>query len=75
MGRRFMLLTTVEIHQRDMEAFRINADRTNRNVEAILQIMSQSLERMEVMESDIRGLQTENRRILDVLQQRNSDNI
>jgi len=69
------LLTTVEIHQRDMEAFRINADRTNRNVEAILQIMSQSLERMEVMESDIRGLQTENRRILDVLQQRNSDNI
>lgn len=69
------LLSTVEIHQRDMEAFRINADRTNRNVEAILQIMSQSLERMEAMESDIRGLQTENRRILDVLQQRNNDDV
>lgn len=74
------LLTTVEIHQRDMETFRgsidrtnQNLERTNRNVEAILQIMSQSLERMEAMESDIRGLQTENRRILDVLQQRNTD--
>jgi outer membrane murein-binding lipoprotein Lpp len=30
------LLSTVEIHRRDMEAFRVNADRTNRNVEAIL---------------------------------------
>ena len=69
------LLTTVEIHQRDMEVFCINADRTNRNIEAILQIMSQSLERMEVMESDIRGLQPENRRILDILQQRNSDDV
>jgi K+/H+ antiporter YhaU regulatory subunit KhtT len=69
------LLATVEIHQRDMEAFRLNADRTNRNVEAILQMMSQSLERMEIMESDIRGLQTENRRILDILQQRNTDDV
>lgn len=62
------LLSTVEIHQRDMEVFRINADRTNQNVEALLHIMNQSLQRMEVMESDIRGLQTENRRILDILQ-------
>jgi len=30
---------------------------------------------MEMMESDIRGLQIENRRILDVLQQRSSDDI
>jgi hypothetical protein len=59
------LLSTVEIHQRDMETFRANA-------ETMLQIMGQSLQRMEVMESDIRGLQTENRRILDILQQRNS---
>jgi hypothetical protein len=35
--------------------------------------MSQSLERMEMMESDIRGRQTENRRILDILQQHHSD--
>jgi hypothetical protein len=76
------LLSTVEIHQRDMEVFRINADRThrglertNQNVEAMLQVMSQSLERMEIMELDIRGLQTENRRILDILQQRNSDDL
>ena len=54
------LLTTVEIHQRDMDVFRINADRihqslerTNQNIEAMLQIMSRSLERMEVIESDI----------------------
>jgi hypothetical protein len=49
-------------------------------MEAMFQIMTQSLQRMEIMESDIReiqsdirGFQTENRRILDVLQQRNSD--
>jgi 5-bromo-4-chloroindolyl phosphate hydrolysis protein len=65
------LLSTVEIHQRDMDVFRANADRTNQNIEAMVQIMTQSLQRMEVMESDIRGLQTENHRILDILQQRN----
>jgi hypothetical protein len=42
-------------------------------MEAMFQIMTQSLQRMEIMESDIRGLQTENRRILDILQQRNTD--
>ncbi len=67
------LLTTVEIHQQDMNTFRLNANRTHQNVEAMLQIMTQSLQRMEVMESDIRGLQTENRRILDILQQRGND--
>lgn len=56
----------MEIHQRNMEA-------TNRNVDAMLQLMTQSLQRMEVMELDIRGLQTENRRILDILQNRNTD--
>ena len=76
------LLSTVEIHQRDMEVFRANADRTNqnldrtnRNIEGMLQIMSQSLQRMEVMEADIRGLQTENRRILDILQHRSNDDV
>ena len=39
-------------------------------VDAMLQLMTQSLQRMEVMELDIRGLQTENRRILDILQHR-----
>lgn len=62
------LLSAVEIQQRDMGVFRVNA-------EAMLHTMNQSLQRMEIMESDIRGLQTENRRILDVLQQRNSDDI
>ncbi|MEG4284684.1 hypothetical protein QUB68_16265 [Microcoleus sp. A006_D1] len=56
----------MEIHQRNMEA-------TNRNVDAMLQLMTQSLQRMEVVELDIRGLQTENRRILDILQHRNTD--
>jgi hypothetical protein len=60
------LISTTEIHQRNIETM-------NRNIEAMFQIMTQSLQRMEIMESDIRGLQTENRRILDILQQRNTD--
>ncbi|NJK74591.1 MAG: hypothetical protein HC786_00105 [Richelia sp. CSU_2_1] len=60
------LISTTEVHQRNFETM-------NRNIEAMLQLMAQSLERMEVMESEIRGLQTENRRILDFLQQRNTD--
>lgn len=67
------LLSTVEIHRRDMEAFRTNADRTKQNVEAIVQIMHQSLQRIESIESDIRGLQTENRRSLDILQRNNGE--
>jgi len=54
------------VHQRNIETM-------NRNIEAMFQLMTQSLQRMEVMESDIRGLQTENRRILDILQHRNTD--
>jgi hypothetical protein len=60
------LISTTEIHQRNIETM-------NRNMEAMFQIMTQSLQRMEIIESDIRGLQTENRRILDILQQRNTD--
>ena len=50
-----------------------NMETTNRNIDAMLQLMTQSLQRMEVVELDIRGLQTENRRILDILQHRNTD--
>lgn len=67
------LIATTEVHQRNIETM-------NRNIEAMFQIMTQSLQRMEIMEldirdiqTDIRGLQTENRRILDILQQRNTD--
>jgi chromosome segregation ATPase len=74
------LISTTEVHQRNIETM-------NRNIEGMFQIMTQSLQRMEVMESniqeiqteirdiktEIRGLQTENRRMLDILQQRNSD--
>ena len=67
------LISTTEIHQQNIETM-------NRNIEAMFQIMTQSLQRMEIMEldireiqTDIRGLQTENRRILDILQQRNTD--
>ncbi|MEG3898781.1 MULTISPECIES: hypothetical protein [unclassified Microcoleus] len=60
------LISTTEVHQRNIEIM-------NRNIEAMLQLMTQSLQRMEVVESDIRGLQTENRRILDILQHRNTD--
>jgi len=67
------LISTTEIHLRNIETMNRNSETMNRNVEAMFQIMTQSLQRMEVMESDIRGLQTENRRILDILQQRNTD--
>ncbi|MCU0541896.1 MAG: hypothetical protein MUE44_06850 [Oscillatoriaceae cyanobacterium Prado104] len=67
------LISTTEVHQRNIETM-------NRNIEGMFQIMTQSLQRMEAMESEIRdikteirGLQTENRRMLDILQQRNSD--
>jgi phage-related tail protein len=67
------LISTTEIHQRNIETMNRNIETMNRNIEAMFQIMTQSLQRMEIMESDIRGLQTENRRILDILQQRNTD--
>ena len=58
----------------DIETMNRNIETQQRNIDAMLQLMSQSLQRMEVMESDIRGLQTENRRILDYLQQRDTEN-
>ena len=81
------LISTTEIHQRNIETMNRNIETMNRNIEihqgnietmnhnidAMLQLMIQSLQRMEVVELDIRGLQTENRRILDVLQQRYTD--
>jgi len=74
------LISTTEVHQRNIETMsrnietmNRNMETTNRNIDAMLQLMTQSLQRMEVMELDIRGLQTENRRILDILQHRNTD--
>jgi hypothetical protein len=74
------LISTTEVHQRNFETINRNIDiqqrnieTQQRNIEPMLQLMTQSLQRMEVMESEIRGLQTENRRILDILQQRNTD--
>ncbi|MFM9267200.1 hypothetical protein [Tychonema sp. BBK16] len=67
------LISTTEIHQRNIETMNRNIEIHQRNIDPMLQLMTQSLQRMEVVELDIRGLQTENRRILDVLQQRNTD--
>ena len=74
------LISTTEIHQRNIETMNRNIEihqgnieTMNHNIDAMLQLMIQSLQRMEVVELDIRGLQTENRRILDVLQQRHTD--
>ena len=69
------LISTTEVHQRNIETMNRNIEIHQRNIDAMLQLMTQSLQRMEVMELDIRGLQTENRRILDVLQQRNTDDV
>lgn len=74
------LISTTEVHQRNIETMNRNIETQQRNIEtqqrnidAMLQLMSQSLQRMEVMESEIRGLQTENRRILDFLERRNTE--
>ncbi|MEG4805646.1 hypothetical protein QUB63_34190 [Microcoleus sp. ARI1-B5] len=67
------LISTTEVHQRNIETMNRNIEIHQRNIDAMLQLMTQSLQRMEVMELDIRGLQTENRRILDILQHRNTD--
>ncbi|MEG4345990.1 hypothetical protein QUB70_22315 [Microcoleus sp. A003_D6] len=67
------LISTTEVHQRNIEIMNRNIEINQRNIDAMLQLMTQSLQRMEVVELDIRGLQTENRRILDILQQRNTD--
>ncbi|MEG3884199.1 hypothetical protein QT971_08300, partial [Microcoleus sp. herbarium19] len=67
------LISTTEVHQRNIEIMNRNIEIQQRNIDAMLQLMTQSLQRMEVVELDIRGLQTENRRILDILQQRNTD--
>jgi len=67
------LISTTEVHQRNIETMNRNIEIQQRNIDAMLQLMTQSLQRMEVVELDIRGLQTENRRILDILQHRNTD--
>ena len=67
------LISTTEVHQRNIEIMNRNIETQQRNIDAMLQLMTQSLPRMEVMELDIRGLQTENRRILDILQHRNTE--
>ena len=67
------LISTTELHQRNIEIMNRNIEIHQRHIDAMLQLMTQSLQRMEVVELDIRGLQTENRRILDILQQRNTD--
>jgi ribosomal protein L16 Arg81 hydroxylase len=67
------LISTTEVHQRNIETMNRNIEIQQRNIDAMLQLMTQSLQRMEVIELDIRGLQTENRRILDILQNRNTD--
>ncbi|MCW6048968.1 hypothetical protein K4039_02465 [Lyngbya sp. CCAP 1446/10] len=67
------LISTTEVHQRNIETMNRNIEIQQRNIDAMLQLMTQSLQRMEMVELDIRGLQTENRRILDILQHRNTD--
>jgi hypothetical protein len=60
------LLDTVTLHQR-------NFDTTQRNFENMQRQILNLTENMVEIKSDIRGLQTENRRILDILQNRNTE--
>lgn len=60
------LLDTVTLHQR-------NFDTTQRNFENMQRQILNLTENMVEIKTDIRGLQTENRRILDILQNRNTE--
>lgn len=60
------LISTTEIHQRNIETMnrnieihQRNIETMNRNMEAMFQIMTQSLQRMEIMESDSREIQSD----------------
>ncbi len=46
----------------------------NAAIRAFVERQETTDRRLEIIESDIRGIQTENRRILDILQQRYTDN-
>jgi predicted nucleic acid-binding Zn-ribbon protein len=60
------LLDTVTLHQR-------NFDTTQRNIETMQREILNLAVNMVEIKSEIRGLQTENRRILDILQNRNTE--
>jgi hypothetical protein len=66
------LISTTETHQRSIETL---AQTMNAAIRAFVERQETTDRRLESIESDIRGLQTENRRILDILQHRNTDDV
>jgi AAA15 family ATPase/GTPase len=61
------LLETVTQHQRNFEIIQRNTETTNTRFIAIITEIRDIRAYMLQMQSEVRGLQTENRRILDVL--------
>ncbi|OUL29208.1 hypothetical protein BV378_06240 [Nostoc sp. RF31YmG] len=64
------LLETVTQHQRNFEVIQRNFETTNHRFERIFTEIRDIRTDMLQMQSEIRGLQTENSRILDILQNR-----
>ncbi|MBR8837242.1 MAG: hypothetical protein DSM106950_25360 [Stigonema ocellatum SAG 48.90 = DSM 106950] len=67
------LLETVTQHQRNFEIIQRNFETTNNRFTAIITEIFDIRVDMQEMQSEVRGLQTENRRILDILQNRQNE--
>ncbi|BAY11146.1 hypothetical protein [Calothrix sp. NIES-2098] len=67
------LLETVTQHQLNFESIQRNFETTNHRLERIFTQIRDIRTDMLQMQSEIRGLQTENSRILDILQNRNPE--
>jgi uncharacterized phage infection (PIP) family protein YhgE len=65
------LLETVTQHQHNFETIQRNFETMQRNFDTVVAEIRDIRIEMLQMQSEIRGLQTENSRILDILQNRN----
>ncbi|MBW4567079.1 MAG: hypothetical protein KME31_03360 [Tolypothrix carrinoi HA7290-LM1] len=67
------LLETVTQHQRNFETIQRNFQTMQGNFDTVVAEIRDIRIEMLQMQSEIRGLQTENSRILDILQNRNTE--
>lgn len=67
------LLETVTQHQRNFETIQRNFQTMQGNFDIVVAEIRDIRIEMLQMQSEIRGLQTENSRILDILQNRNTE--
>ena len=66
------LLDTVTLHQRNFETIQRNFETVQNEIRDLREDMLEIKSEIRDIQLDVRGLQTENRRILDILQNRNT---